>query len=152
RSPTKTRQAAARRRARSRASSGAAPHTPRPFPIAPAPTREAGRDQTPDPRPRPPRHQPPGDPAFPEIVDASVWSIRDEGPLAGGRKPDIGKPPLLLQPCAAGLVERALMREDALLPARKEHMVELQPLGAMERHQAHHVARIALGRLHHQAD
>ncbi len=62
------------------------------------------------------------------------------------------EPALFLQPGAALIVERALVRKQAFLPAGQEHGIEFEPLGRM---QGHDVDRVGLGRLlvvHHQQD
>ena len=51
--------------------------------------------------------------------------------------PDVAEPPLLLEP--ARFVEGRRAREDAVLHARHEDHWELQPLGAVERHEDHFV-------------
>ena len=86
-----------------------------------------------------------GDGGLPLVEDAAVGGERDVGPLARPRQADIGQPALLLEPGQALVVERALVGEQAFLPARQEHGVELQPLGGMQGHDAHHVAARALG-------
>ena len=65
-------------------------------------------------------------------------------------RPDIGEPPLLLQRLHSAFVQRALVWEQPLLPARQEHRVELQPLRAVQRHQADPVAFGCFVVLHHQ--
>src|SRR5215207_4931671 len=86
-----------------------------------------------------------GDGSLPLVEDAAIGGERDVGSLARPRQADIGQPALLLEPGQALVVERALVGEQAFLPARQEHGVELQPLGGMQRHDAHHVAAGALG-------
>ncbi len=54
------------------------------------------------------------------------------GPLARPREADIGQPALFLEAGQALVVERALVGEQAFLPARQEHRVELQPLGGVQ--------------------
>ena len=64
----------------------------------------------------------------------------------------MGEAALLFQPGAALVVERALVREQAFLPAGQEHGVEFQALGRV---QGHDVDRVGLGALlvvHHQRD
>ena len=58
---------------------------------------------------------------------------------------DMGEAALLLQAGAALLVERALVREQAFLPAGQEHGVEFQTLGGMQRHDRDRVG--VLGRV-----
>ena len=63
----------------------------------------------------------------------------------------MGEPALFLQAGAALVVERALVREQPLLPAGQEHGVEFEPLGGMQRHHRHRLgaAETALD-IHHQ--
>ena len=70
----------------------------------------------------------------PGAVNAAVGGEEDLGAAARPRQPDMGEPPLLLEPGAALLVERALVREQAFLPAGQEHGVEFQPLGGVQGH------------------
>ena len=72
-------------------------------------------------------------------------------PLGAGQA-DIGEAALLLQPGAAALVERALVREQAFLPAGQEHGLELQPLGRMQRHDVDGVELGVLLGVHDQRD
>src|ERR1017187_10942950 len=60
----------------------------------------------------------------PQAVDAPVGGEIDLGALARAREAYMGEAALLLQPGAAALVERALVREQAFLPAGQEHGVE----------------------------
>ena len=46
----------------------------------------------------------------------------------------MGEPALLFEAGAALLVERALVRKQAFLPAGQEHGVEFEPLGRVQRH------------------
>ena len=64
----------------------------------------------------------------------------------------MGEAALLLEAGAALVVERALVREQAFLPAGQEHGVELEPLGGMQRHDRDGVAAFALVGVHHQRD
>ena len=64
----------------------------------------------------------------------------------------MGEPALLFQPGAALLVERALVREQALLPAGQEHGVEFQTLGRVQGHDVDGVGLGALLVVHHQRD
>ncbi len=59
--------------------------------------------------------------------------------------------PLLLEPGAALVVERALMREQAFLPARQEYGVEFEPLGGVQGHDRDRLV-LALVGVHHQRD
>ena len=72
-------------------------------------------------------------------------------PLGAGEA-DIGEAALLLQAGAAALVERALVREQAFLPAGQEHGLELQPLGRMQRHDGDGVELLVLLGVHDQRD
>ena len=91
-----------------------------------------------------------GDGRLPLVEHAPVGGEGDIGPLARPRQADIGQPPLLLEPGQALVVERALVGEQAFLPARQEHGVELQSLGGMQRHDAHHVGVAAVGHVGQQ--
>ena len=71
-------------------------------------------------------------------------------PRAG--QPDMGEAALLLEPGAAALVERALVREQPFLPAGQEDGVELEALGGVQRHQADALGGVALVRLHDERD
>ena len=68
----------------------------------------------------------------------------------GARYAHVSEAALLFEPLIAVLVQRPLMREQPLLPAGQEHHVELQPLGAVQRHHAHAVAVARLVHVHHQ--
>ena len=94
--------------------------------------------------------EPAGDAALPVGIDPPVRGMADDRPPARPGQADIGEPPLLLQRLHPALVQRALVGEQPLLPARQEHGVELQPLGAVQRHQADAVAFGVLVVLHHQ--
>ena len=64
----------------------------------------------------------------------------------------MGEPALLFQPGAALIVERALVRKQAFLPAGQKHGVEFQPLGRV---QGHNIDGVGLGGLlvvHDQRD
>ena len=64
----------------------------------------------------------------------------------------MGEAALFLEPGAALVVERALVREQAFLPAGQEHGVEFEPLGGMQRHDVDGVLAGALVGVHHQRD
>ena len=64
----------------------------------------------------------------------------------------MGEAAFLLQPVAAALVERALMRKQAFLPAGQEYGVELQPLGGMQRHDVDGLLGLAAIDIHYQRD
>ena len=59
---------------------------------------------------------------------------------------------LFLEARAAALVERALMRKQAFLPAGQEHGVEFQPLGGMQRHDVDGLLGLRAVAVHHQRD
>src|SRR3546814_2188392 len=61
-----------------------------------------------------------GEAAHPLAVDAAVGGVIDARALPRPRDRDIGEAAFLLQAGGAALVHRALRREDAILPARKE--------------------------------
>ena len=61
-------------------------------------------------------------------------------PVLGARHAHVGKPPLLLQ--LALVLERAPMRQQALLHPDDEDDRELQPLGGVERDQGHPVGQL----------
>jgi hypothetical protein len=68
-------------------------------------------------------------------VTGSSWSTgRRCGDWRRARDRDISQAPLLLQAARAALVERALRREQAFLPADEEHGIVFQPLGGVDRH------------------
>src|SRR6185295_13738137 len=73
--------------------------------------------------------EPRGRRRLPEPAVAPVLREADLGLPPRPRKADVGEPALLLQPRRAVLIQTALVREQAFLPARQEHHVELQPLG-----------------------
>ena len=74
------------------------------------------------------------DVGLPQPVHAAVGGEIDFGALPRAREADIGEAALLFQAGAALVVERALVREQALLPAGQEHGVEFQALGRMHGH------------------
>ena len=88
----------------------------------------------------------------PQAVDAAVGGEIDLGALARAREADMGEAALFLQPGAAALVERALMRKQAFLPAGQEHGVEFQPLGGMQRHDVDGLLGLVAVAVHHQRD
>ncbi len=82
---------------------------------------------------------------------APIGDERDKRLLLRAREPDISEPPLLLQPCKAAFIKRALAGKQPLLPARQEHDGKLKPLGGMQSHQGDFLARaVFFGRFHHQ--
>ena len=64
----------------------------------------------------------------------------------------MGEAALLFEAGAALVVERALVRDEALLPAGQEHGVEFQPLGGMHGHDRDGVGLGAAVGVHHQRD
>src|SRR5690606_27173080 len=62
----------------------------------------------------------------PQSVNAAMRGEIDLGALPRPRQADMGKPPLLLEPGAALVVQRTLMRQQPFLPARQKHRVELK--------------------------
>ncbi len=62
----------------------------------------------------------------------------------------MSEPALLLEPGAARLVEAPLMREETLVPSGEKYRVELEPLGAMQRHKIDAVGAFLGRRVHHQ--
>ena len=80
-------------------------------------------------------HEPGGTRRLIETAVAPVLSKADlRVPLRTGYA-DIGEAALLFEPGQAVLVERSLVREQALLPARQEHSLELETFGAVQGHQ-----------------
>ena len=69
---------------------------------------------------------------------------------AGAGQADIGEASLLLQPGLAVLLEGAVVGKQAVLPAGQKDQIELQPLGAVQGHDADLVLAAALIGLHHQ--
>ena len=84
-----------------------------------------------------------GDGGLPLVEDAAIGGERHVGAFACPGEADIGQPTLFLEPGSALLVERALVGEQAFLPARQEHGIELEPLGGVQGHHAHHVGIVA---------
>ena len=64
----------------------------------------------------------------------------------------MGEAALLLEAGAALVVERALVRKQAFLPAGQEHGVEFEALGRVQRHDVDRVGVGALLVVHHQRD
>ncbi len=93
-----------------------------------------------------------GDGRGPQAVDAAVDGEGQLGALARARQPDMGEPPLLLEAGPAALVQRPLVREQAVLPAGQEHRVEFQALGRVQRHQRDALGPLGFRGLHHQRD
>ena len=93
-----------------------------------------------------------GDGRLPQAVDAAVGDEPDVQVLLGAGEADIGEAALFLQAGAAALVERALVREQAFLPAGQEDGLELQALGRMQRHDGDGVELLVLLGVHDQRD
>ena len=93
-----------------------------------------------------------GDVRRPHAVHAPVGGEIDLGAAARAREPDMREAPFLLEADAALVVERALAREQAFLPAGQEHGVEFEPLGGMHGHDRDRFAALALVGVHHQRD
>ena len=85
-------------------------------------------------------------------MDAAVGDEPQMQVPLGAGQADIGEAALFLEPGAAALVERALVREQAFLPAGQEHRLELQPLGRMQRHDGDRVELLVLLGVHDQRD
>ena len=85
-------------------------------------------------------------------VDAAIGGVQDRGAPPRASDRNIGEAAFLLQRREPALVERALGGEQPFLPARKEHGIEFQPLGGMDRHDRH--LRLIGGGVivHHQAN
>src|SRR5262245_17558174 len=64
----------------------------------------------------------------PQPVHAPVGGEIDLGATSRPREPDMSETALFLKPGLALVVEGALMREQAFLPAGQENGVELEPL------------------------
>ena len=88
----------------------------------------------------------------PRAVDAPVRGEIDLRAAPRAREPDMGEAALLFEPGAALIVERALVRQQAFLPAGQEHGVELEPLGGMQRHDRDRFGALAAVGVHHQRD
>ena len=85
----------------------------------------------------------------PAAIDLAISGEGDTGVALGSGDADIGQAPLLLEALLALVVDRALGREHAFLPARQEHEGKLQPLGAMQGHDLDGVvARLAPVQVH----
>src|SRR3546814_12111166 len=70
-----------------------------------------------------------GNAAHPLAVDTAVGGVIDARPLPGAGDRDIGKAAFLLEAGGAGLVHRALRRDDAVLPAGEEAMRAFEAFG-----------------------
>ena len=75
-----------------------------------------------------------GDGRLPEAVDAAVGDEPDVAAALGAGDADIGEAAFFLEAGAAAFVQRALVREEAFLPAGQEDGVEFEALGRVQRH------------------
>ena len=87
-----------------------------------------------------------------EAAHAPVLRERDERLAPCPRDADVGEPAFLLEAGEAAFVHRALVGEEAFLPAGQEDVVELEALGGMQRHERDLVAVVGLGGVHDQRD
>src|SRR3977135_1050611 len=71
---------------------------------------------------------------------------------AGWGRPRMGESALLLEAGAALVVERALVRDEAFLPAGQEYGVELEPLGRVHGHDPDGFAAFAPVGVHDKRD
>ena len=85
-----------------------------------------------------------------EPAHAPVEGVVDPCLPAGSGQADIGQSPLLLEPGKAAVVERALIRKQALLPARQKDEVKLQSLRRMKGHDRNALALVAAVDVHDQ--
>ena len=90
--------------------------------------------------------------ALPLPVNAPVGGKRDHRLPARPGQADVGEAAFLLQPGGAAVIQRPRVREQPFLPPGQEHGVELQPLGAVQRHQIDLVGDAGVVVFHHQAD
>ena len=68
-------------------------------------------------------------------MQASLLGVGEIELAHGACDADIGEAALFLE--AVGVVERALVREQAIFETREEHQRELEPLGGVQRHHLH---------------
>src|SRR6185295_19340915 len=68
--------------------------------------------------------------------------MREHEALLRPREPDVAEPPLLLEPL---LLDRARVREDALLHPDEEDRAELEALSVVERHESDEAALLLDG-------
>jgi len=76
-------------------------------------------------------HEARGNGALPQRMDAAVGGEGNESALLCPRDADIGETALFLEARTAALIERALVREQALFPAGQKHGFKFQPLGRL---------------------
>src|SRR3546814_4588391 len=92
-----------------------------------------------------------GDAAHPLAVDAAVRGVIDARALAGAGDRDIGEATFFLEAGGAAFVHRTLRREDADFPAGEENMIELEPLGGVDRHERHGLGLVVIVAVYHEA-
>ena len=68
-------------------------------------------------------------------MQASLLGVGEIELAHGARDADVGEAALFLE--AVGVVERALVREQAIFETREEHQRELESLGGVQRHHLH---------------
>src|SRR4249919_925755 len=85
-------------------------------------------------------------------MDAAVGGEIDLRELARARQADMREAALFLKARAATLVERALMREQAFLPAGQEDAVELEALGRVQRHDIDGLFGLVALPIHYEGD
>ena len=85
-----------------------------------------------------------------EPAHAPVLGKRNAHLMLAAGDADIGQPPFFFQPLQAAFVQRALVREQALLPAGQKHRAEFQTLGGVQGHQRDAIAVVARGGIHHK--
>src|SRR3546814_8610061 len=93
-----------------------------------------------------------GDAAHPLAVDAAVRGVIDARALAGAGDRDIGEAAFFLEAGGAAFVHRTLRGEDAVFPAGEENMIELEPLGGVDRHDRHGFGLVVIVAVHNEAD
>ena len=93
-----------------------------------------------------------GDAALPIRVDPPVGGMADDRTSARACQAHIGKPRSSSKTLRASFIQRTLVGEQTLFPARQKHRIELQSLGAVQGHQANSVTGSVLIVLHHQRD
>src|SRR5690348_3886158 len=89
---------------------------------------------------------------LPEAMQAPVRGEINLRVAARARDADVSEAAFLLEPGAAALVERALIGEQAVLPAGQEYRVEFETLRAVQSHQGHAVLILAGAGFHDQGN
>src|SRR5437879_3748813 len=84
-------------------------------------------------------------------MHAPVRSEIDVCSAARTRETHMGQAPLLLETGPALIVQCTLMREQPILPARKENGIEFETFGGVQRHDRDRLA-LALFGIHDQRD